>query len=90
MRLDLYEAFTRGYLETAGSIITKAERESLPVGARMMTLESGIRFLTDHLDGDHYFKIARENHNLDRARTQFKMVRDMDLVWNRMLEIAAR
>jgi len=90
MRLDLYEAYTEGYLETAGKIITPAERKSLPVGARMMTLECGIRFLTDHLDGDNYFKIARENHNLDRARTQFKMVEDMDKVWDQMVAIAAR
>ena len=50
----------------------------LPMGAVLMTFECGIRFLTDHLEGDHYFKIHREGHNLDRARTQFRLVREME------------
>ena len=47
-------------------------------GAKMMTLECGIRFLTDYLEGDHYFKIHRDGQNLDRCRTQFKLVADME------------
>jgi hypothetical protein len=50
----------------------------LPFSAKLMTFECGVRFLTDHLNGDVYFKVHRENHNLDRCRTQFKMVRDME------------
>ena len=50
----------------------------LPVGAMVMTYECGMRFLTDYLEGDHYFKVHREGHNLDRCRTQFKLVKDME------------
>ena len=50
----------------------------LPMGAILMTFECGMRFLTDYLEGDHYFKIHREGHNLDRCRTQFKLVADME------------
>ena len=67
--LHLYEVFARGYLAAAGSAMTEAERRSLPWGAKLMTLECGIRFLTDYLEGDHYFKISRPAQNLDRART---------------------
>ena len=56
----------------------------MPMGAKMMTLECGVRFLTDYLDGDHYFKVHRENHNLDRCRTQFKLVADMEKKWAEM------
>ena len=55
-----------------------AELEYLPWGARLMTLECGIRFLTDYLDGDHYFRIHYADQNLDRCRTQFKLVKDME------------
>mgnify|MGYP000391087395 CR=1 FL=1 len=55
--------------------MSMAEKKSLAWGARLMTLECGIRFLTDYLEGDHYFHIARPDHNLDRARTQFTLVR---------------
>ena len=65
----------------------RAEKKSLAWGARLMTLECGIRFLTDYLEGDHYFHIARPDHNLDRARTQFTLVRQMEEVFDQMLEI---
>jgi len=78
MDLMLFEKFTAGFLSTAGKLLTPAEIEYLPFSARIMTFECGIRFLGDHLNGDTYFKIHREGHNLDRARTQFKMVRDME------------
>lgn len=77
MDLTLFEAYVRGFMETAGQALTAQEIASLPVGAKMMTLECGIRFLTDYLSGDTYFRIHREHHNLDRARTQFTLVRDM-------------
>ena len=85
--LHLYEVFAKGYLSTAGASMSMAEKKSLAWGARLMTLECGIRFLTDYLEGDHYFHVAHPNHNLDRARTQFTLVRQMEEVFNQMLEI---
>ena len=85
--LHLYEVFAKGYLSTAGSTMHTAEKKSLAWGAKLMTLECGIRFLTDYLEGDHYFHIARPDHNLDRARTQFTLVRQMEEVFDQMLEI---
>lgn len=78
MDLNLFESFTKGFLETAGHSLTSLELEYLPFSAKLMTLECGMRFLGDHLNGDTYFKIHRNNHNLDRARSQFKMVADIE------------
>ncbi len=74
----LFEVFAKGYLSTANKFLTPAEKDSLVTGAYLMTLECGVRFLTDYLNGDVYFKIHREHHNLDRCRTQFKLVADME------------
>ena len=79
MDLSLYEIFTKGYLEGCGGRLTDKEIEMLPMGAKLMTYECGIRFLADYLEGDVYFKIHRDGHNLDRARTQFKLER----IWRR-------
>ena len=76
--LKLFEAFTKGFLEELGGSITEKERELLPFSAKLLTYECGIRFLTDYLNGDVYFKIHRPEHNLDRCRTQFKLVSDME------------
>jgi len=76
--VHLFEVFAKGYLSTANKFLTPAEKDSLVTGAYLMTLECGVRFLTDYLNGDVYFKIHRENHNLDRCRTQFKLVADME------------
>ena len=89
MSLSLYEVFTRGFLSACGTL-TPAEISSLPHGAKTMTLECGLRFLTDYLDGDRYFATSREEHNLDRARTQFKLVSDMEKKWEEMTEITER
>ena len=86
MSLDLFRIFTRGFL-TACPGLTAEERKALPLGAMTMTLECGVRFLTDYLDGDHYFGIHRPEHNLDRCRTQFKLVRDMEAKWDEMMKI---
>ena len=86
--LHLYEVFARGYLAAAGSAMTEAERRSLPWGAKLMTLECGIRFLTDYLEGDHYFKISRPAQNLDRARTQFTLVAGMERAFDEMTRLA--
>ena len=82
--LSLYEVYTQGFLEGAGGALTPAELDYLPWGAKLMTLECGIRFLTDYLEGDHYFRIHREGQNLDRCRTQFKLVADMEAQWAAM------
>jgi len=78
MRLDvaLFETYSRGFLKACTSL-TQKEIETLPLGAFTMTLECGIRFLTDYLEGDHYFKIKRKQHNLDRCRTQFALAADI-------------
>lgn len=85
--LHLFEVFAKGYLATANKFLTPAEKDSLVTGAYLMTLECGVRFLTDYLNGDVYFKIHRENHNLDRCRTQFKLVSDMEAKEDKMREI---
>ena len=76
--LHLYEVFVKGFIEGCGGALTELEMEMLPMGAILMTFECGMRFLADHLEGDHYFKIHRENHNLDRCRTQFQLVSEME------------
>jgi len=85
--IDLYKRYTRGFLEGAKGGLTQAELEYLPWGAKLMTLECGIRFLTDYLDGDNYFHIRYPEQNLDRTRTQFKLVADMEDQWDAMHEI---
>lgn len=88
--LGLYEVFTRGFLHGADGILTEAELEYLPWGARLMTLECGIRFLTDYLDGDNYFRVCYPEQNLDRSRTQFKLVWDMEQQFEDMREIVKK
>ena len=88
--MDLFEIYVKGFLEGCDGKLTKKEVELLPMGAKVMTFECGMRFLTDYLDGDHYFKIHREKHNLDRCRTQFKLVADMEKKWDIMQEIVAK
>ncbi len=89
MSLELYETYARGFIPACGGL-TAAEIESLPLGAWTMTLENGMRFLTDYLEGDHYYHITRPEHNLDRCRTQLKLVADMEQKWDRMTEIIRR
>jgi len=88
--MRLFEAYTKGFIEGCGGSLTAKEIEMLPVGAKVMTFESGIRFLTDYLQGDTYFKIHRENHNLDRCRTQLKLVADMEEKWDTMNRIVKK
>jgi hypothetical protein len=88
--IDLYARYTRGFLTGAQGIFTETELEYLPWGAKLMTLECGIRFLTDYLDGDNYFRIHYPEQNLDRCRTQFKLVRDMEDQWEQMREVVFR
>lgn len=82
--IELYKIYARGFLEGAQGGLTDGELEYLPWGAKLMTLECGIRFLTDYLDGDNYFRIHYPEQNLDRCRTQFKLVADMENQWDAM------
>ena len=84
--LHLFRVFVRGYVQACPGL-TEKELEYLPLGAKTITMECGVRFLTDYLDGDNYFSIHREGHNLDRARTQFKLVSDMEKKWDEMQRI---
>ena len=85
-KMDMFEAYVKGYLSSM-SDITKIEKECLVDGAILMTFECGIRFLSDFLDGDTYFKTTKLNHNLYRCRTQFKLVSEMEKNRELMLEI---
>ena len=86
--LHLFQVYTRGFLEAAPALTDK-EVEMLPMGALIMTLEVGLRFLKDYLDGDLYFKTAYPTHNLVRARTQLKLVADMQAKMDEMNRIVA-
>ncbi len=85
--LPMFKAFAEGFLAEAGAALNAKEKALLPMGAKLMTLECGMRFLADHLNGDKYFKVHRENHNLDRARTQFALVGHMEELWDEMAAI---
>lgn len=78
LSLEHYEAYRKGFLEGCEGRLTEAEVRMMPMGAKMMTLECGMRFLTDYLQGDVYFKVAREKHNLDRCRCQLALAADME------------
>ena len=86
IRLDRFEALVKGYLSTA-TFLNKAEIDNLAFSGKLITLECGIRFLTDYLDGDTYFKIKRPDHNLDRCRNQFAFVRAIEENMQAMEEI---
>lgn len=78
MQFPMFEALVKGYLASAGGFLTSKEKELLPFAGKLITFEIGLRFLTDWLEGDTYFKIKRPTHNLDRARTQFKLVESIE------------
>lgn len=88
--MELYEAFTKGFIEGCGGRLTEKEIDLMPMGAKVMTFECGMRFLTDYLQGDVYFKTHREGQNLDRCRTQFKLVEDMEQKWDTMCAIVQK
>jgi len=90
MSLDMFERITRGYLDSAREFLTPKEIEVLAFSGKLLTLECGSRFLADHVDGDNYFRIHREGHNLDRARTQFKMVADIEAKMDDMEAVVRR
>ncbi len=78
LRLDLFEALTRGYLRHADAFLTPVERRHLLLAGRIITLEQAVRFLTDHLAGDRYYRITRAGHNLDRASAQLALLAEME------------
>jgi hypothetical protein len=86
----VFERLTQGYMDAARAFLTPQETEHLAFSARLITLECGMRFLTDYLEGDPYFKVHRQNHNLDRCRTQFKLVQDMEDGFEQMRRIVDR
>ena len=88
--MELFDIYARGYIEGCGGKLTDREILELPMGAKTMTYECGMRFLTDYLQGDTYFKVHREGHNLDRCRTQFKLVEDMEQKWHTMQSIVKK
>lgn len=90
LSLPLYESYVSGYLSTAGSSLTSKEIELLPFSAKLMTYECGIRFLTDYLNGDTYFKIHYPEHNLVRCHTQFALVADIERKLEQMSAITAK
>lgn len=89
MQFPMFEALARGYLESAGSFLTRSEKSHLAFSGKLITLEIGIRFLTDFLAGDTYFKVHRDGHNLDRCRTQLKLVESIEkqeMAMNKLIE----
>jgi hypothetical protein len=87
LNLERFEELTTGYLEGAGELLTDAEVERLAFSAGLITFEQGLRFLTDYLEGDPYYKVHRENHNLERCRAQFALLADMERRADRMESI---
>lgn len=85
--INMYDSYAKGFLSTCKDSLTKAEIDTLPLAAKLMTLECGTRFLADYLNGDVYFATSRPNHNLDRARTQFKLVSEMEREFDNMKAI---
>lgn len=88
--MALFEAYVKGFIEGCDGKLTDREIQLLPLGAKIMTYECGMRFLTDYLQNDIYFKISRPEHNLDRCRTQFKLVADMESKWDEMNAIVKK
>ena len=88
--LELFEACAKGFIEGCGGKLSQEEIKLLPMGAKLMTYECGMRFLMDYIQGDIYFKIHRPGQNLDRARTQFKLVSDMEHKWKEMENIVKK
>jgi aminoglycoside phosphotransferase (APT) family kinase protein len=89
MRMDYYEALVDGYLGTAGQLLIEAEVENLALSGKIITIETGVRFLSDYLSGDEYFRVERPHHNLDRCRAQFALAASIDDALSDMQKVAA-
>ena len=88
--LELFESYAEGFLSASAKALTIDEVENLAFSAKLMTLECGIRFLTDYLDGDVYFRTHYEGHNLVRARNQFKLVYEIEQHMDEMNDIVKK
>lgn len=88
--ISLFEIYAKGFLDACGESLTPEEIIHLPEGAKMMTLECGMRFLADYIEGDVYFKTAYDDHNLVRCRTQLKLVEEMEQQWEQMKQIVSK
>ncbi|MBE6600519.1 MAG: aminoglycoside phosphotransferase family protein [Ruminococcaceae bacterium] len=78
VKTEIFEAYAKGFIEGIGTNISEAELDAFPDAAKIITFETGMRFLTDYIDGDNYFRTGYPEHNLDRARNQLKLVADME------------
>ena len=87
--MEKFKVYTKGFLDGCGGLLTDREILLLPEGAKMMTVECGMRFLTDYLEGDIYFRTDREGQNLDRCRTQFRLVEEMEEHWQEMKDFVS-
>jgi Ser/Thr protein kinase RdoA (MazF antagonist) len=87
MQFPMFEALLRGYLASAADFLTRAEKRHLVLSSKLITFEQGIRFLTDYLSGDEYYKVRYDDHNLDRCRTQFKLVESIEQQEERMNQL---
>ena len=88
--IGLFETYAKGYLGALGKSVTPAEKENLAFGAILMTYECGMRFLADYLDGDVYFRTHRAGQNVDRCRTQFRLIEEMEKKLSEMNAIIER
>ena len=82
--MDYFEAFTAGFMEKAKHLLTLKEKKTLAQGCTLMTYLQAVRFLTDYLDGDHYYPITYPEHNLQRAKVQVKLLQDMERQFDKM------
>ncbi len=85
VNLELFDVYAKGFLEGCAGSLTEEEVRLFPAGAKVITFEQGMRFLTDYLQGDTYYKTSRPGHNLDRSRTQLKLVADMEKKWKEII-----
>jgi len=90
LQLEMYTAVAEGFLESTASFLSDDEIQNLPDAGKIITFETGLRFLTDHLSGDEYFRTTRENQNLDRCRAQFALVRSIDEQLDALRSITAK
>jgi len=89
-RLDIFEALVKGYLEEAGCTLNAAEKQHLVFSAKLITFELALRFLTDYLEGDKYFRVSHSMENLERARNQLRLVQLLEENTVEMEQIVAR
>jgi len=90
MDINLFEAYAKGFLAESGNTLNDTEKEYLAFAPRLITYTIAVRFLTDYIDGDHYFKVHHENHNLQRARAQLRLVKSMEEQYEEMKKIIRR